>query len=176
VTKAFDAAEIVATVEAIRLEHPAAAKLIEDLWAEVSRLSAHDYVSPARQLTEADAYGPFLAEPWIDVEFFDTQGNACGSDSAMLEIRLNEHGILIISDRQVGFTAQTAVTLGGYRVWVGEEMRQVSIPARNIVAGVWYGIELNLPIRIGQDIGHSDDGSNRGPPRPIRPTRDARVG
>ena len=140
-------------------------------------MSADDYVSPVRPLTEADRSGPFLAEPQVDLEFFDVSGHACGSATATLAVKINDNGLMIISDHHVGFVAQTKTKLGGYRVWVGGDMLEANIKPYQLNPGDRYMLELNLPIKLGRGIGHSDDGSGRGPPRPVQPDpRTAKVG
>jgi hypothetical protein len=163
----FDAVAIAETAAQLRLAHPVAAKLIEDLWSEVQRLSAPEYVAPV-PITENDRVGPFRGKPEVDVEFFNVAGDSCGSSTVGLGLRINDRGILIISDTRVGFTAPRRMTLGGYRVWVGSDMLEAKIDPVPLARGDTYLLALNLPIRIGRDIGH-DPGRDHGPPRPNPP-------
>jgi hypothetical protein len=163
----FDAAVIAETAGQLRPAHPAAAQLIDDLWAEVQRLTAPTYV-PSVPMTETDRVGPFRARPEVDVEFFDTQGDSCGSSSVELGIRINERGILIISETRVGFCAPRRMTLGGYRVWVGDDMLEKKVHPVSLNQNNQYMLAFSLPIRLGRDIGHDPD--DRGPPRPNAPT------
>ena len=163
---AFDAVAITETAAQLRPVHPVAAALIDDLWAEVQRLSAPDYVAPT-PMTEKDRSGPFRGKPEVDVEFFDVHGNACGSSTVELGLRINDRGILIISETRVGFTAQSELDVGGYRVWVGSDALDAKIDPVPVRLGDSYMLALNLPIRLGRDIDHGPD--DRGPPRPNPP-------
>lgn len=159
---------ILETVEGIRASFPQAAELIERLWAEVQRLSHRDYVPPV-PMTEHDKSGPWLDKNEVEVEFFDTDGNSCGSGIVELELRLNDRGILIISKTRVGFVAQARVQLGGYRVWLGSDMVETTVAPVPLTAGDQYLLALNIPIRLGRDIGHNPDGRDDGPDRPNPP-------
>lgn len=166
----FDASVIADTVERIRAPEPLAAQLIEDLWSEVQRLSAPTYV-PSVPMTDADREGPFLGKPEVDVEFHDDQGNACGSSTVGLEMRINQRGLLIISETQVGFTAERPLTVTGYRVWVGGDMIEATVDPMSVPQGATYALELNIPIKLGRDIDHGH-GRQDGPSRPPPPTPD----
>lgn len=164
----FDAATIAETVGQIRFAYPAAAKLLEDLWTEVQRLSHPDYVSKT-EMTRADHEGPFLGEPNVDVEFFDTNSNVCGSSTVRLDLRINDRGILIISETRVAFTAKERLEVGGYRVWVGSDVLEARVDPVPLHAGDTYALALNLPIKLGRDIDHDPSGRDHGPPRPMPP-------
>jgi len=164
----FDAVAITETAAQLRPVHPVAAALIDDLWAEVQRLSAPDYVAPTL-MTEKDRSGPFRGKPEVDVEFFDVHGNACGSSTVELGLRINDRGILIISETRVGFTAQSDLDVGGYRVWVGSDVLEARVDPVPLHAGDTYALALNLPIKLGRDIGHDPSGRDQGPPRPMPP-------
>lgn len=164
----FDASAVAEAVEAVRPSYPSVARLIENLWAEVQRISHPDYVS-ARPMTEKDREGPFLGEPNVEVEFLDTDGQPCGSSTVRLELRINDVGILIISETRVAFTAQQGTEIGGYRVWVGSDMLETVVDPVPLAKGDTYALALNLPIKLGRDIGHDPSGRDSGPPRPMPP-------
>ena len=166
-SQSFDASVIADTVEEIRVPYPHVADLIERLWAELQQWTAGERMAPV-PMTETDRSGPFLGKPEVDVEFFDTRGDICGSTTVGLEMRINDRGILIISETRCGFTAPHLLSVAGYRVWFGSNFVEANIPPVRLLTGDTYLLSLNLPIRIGRDIGHNP-GDDEGPPRPMPP-------
>lgn len=164
----FDAVSVAEAAEAVRPSYPSVARLIENLWVEVQRISHPDYVSKT-EMTRADREGPFLGEPNVDVEFQDIHGNVCGSSTVRLDLRINDRGILIISETRVAFTAKERLEVGGYRVWVGSDVLEARGDPVPLYAGDTYALALNLPIKLGRDIDHDPSGRDSGPPRPMPP-------
>jgi hypothetical protein len=167
-SSSFDASAIADTVEEIRAPYPHVAELIERLWAELQLWTIGERMAPV-PMTETDRHGPFLGKPEVDVEFFDTTGAICGLTTVGLEMRINDRGILIISETRCGFTAQHLLSVAGYRVWFGSNCVEANITPVRLIAGDSYLLSLNLPIRIGRDIGHNpdDDGPDRPNPPPV---------
>jgi len=176
VSQSFDASVIADTVEEIRAPYPHVAELIERLWSELQLWTAGEHMAPV-PMTETDRRGPFLGKPEVDVEFFDTTGAICGLTTVGLEMRINDRGILIISETRCGFSAPQALSVAGYRVWFGSNCVEASISPVRLLRGDTYLLSLNLPIRIGRDIGHNpdDDGPDR-PNPPLVPTTKIRPG
>jgi hypothetical protein len=119
--------------------------------------------------------GPYRAKPEVDVEFLDKDGQAIGSVTAELVVKVASSGLLITTTHYVDFlhTGPREVVIHAWQIWVGNESLTAPIPPVKLGPTDTYRLKnLNIPIRLTNDIwfGPGDGGDDDPQPTPPLPS------
>lgn len=126
-------------------------------------------VPPERRLHRP---GPYRAKPEVDVEFLDEQDQVIGSVTVELMVKIAASGLLVTTTNHVDFhhTGPRVITIHAWQMWVGDDCLTTAIPPVRLGPNDTYRLlNLNIPIRLTNDIWFGPDNGGDDDPQPTPP-------